>query len=272
MTTMLINGVAATEIAVSDRGLQYGDGLFETMKVEDGKIRLWPLHWQRLSQGCERLAIPLIEQAQLEAEMNKLIQQQAENCFVLKLIITRGSSARGYAFAEPLAPTRILACYPLPQYPPQYQQDGVCVRYCDTLLSENPLLAGLKHLNRLEQVMARNEWHNDDYQEGLMSTAAGHVVDGIMSNLFAVKDGKLFTPSLEQAGVAGVMRQHVINCAKQAGIAVYASCFSRSELEDADELFLSNSLFGIWPIRVIGKTRFTRAGRLTRQLQEAITA
>ena len=151
-----------------------------------------------------------------------------------------------------------------------YQTEGVAVCYCETTLSENKKLAGIKHLNRLEQILARNEWGTDEFQEGLMLTKQGHVIDGTMSNIFAVMDSKIFTPGLSLCGVTGVMRKTVVNIAKEKGFAIYEKEFSKSELEMADELFLTNSLFGIWPIKLIAKTRFTKIGEVTKQLQEEV--
>ncbi len=270
MTEILINGEAKSTISVLDRGLQYGDGLYETMAVRYGDIPLWESHWQRLLLGCEKLSIPYPEKELLEKEIQLICKEKKEKLFVLKLIITRGEGNRGYYFTADQAISRIISYHSWPDYPDQYQDEGVVVRYCDTTLSENPRLAGIKHLNRLEQVLARNEWDTDDFQEGLMLTQQGHVIDGTMSNIFAVKDNKLFTPGLSKSGVAGVMRKTIIELAKNSGIPVYEKDFTKSEVELADELFLSNSLFGIWPIRIIAKTRYTKVGNITRDLQQEV--
>ena len=271
MTEILINGEAKETISIHDRGLQYGDGLFETMAVRNSKIHLWEAHWQRLALGCEKLSITLPNKEIIEKEIELLCKNKDEAQFVIKLIVTRGEGQRGYRFTDKQNVTRILSSYAWPDYPESYQTEGVAVRYCETTLSENIKLAGVKHLNRLEQVLARNEWDTDEFQEGLMLTTQGHVVDGTMSNIFAVLDNKIFTPSLSSCGVAGVMRKTIINIAKENGFAIYEKEFSKSELEMADELFLSNSLFGIWPIRIIAKTRFTKIGNITKQLQEEVS-
>ena len=269
MNKTLINGENKESISISDRGLLYGDGLFETMAVRDKKIHLWESHWQRLSLGCEKLSINLPNKEKIEKEIEFLVEENNDTQFVIKLIVTRGEGQRGYRFSEKQKPTLILSRHPWPDYPEKNQTEGVEVCYCETTLSENKKLAGIKHLNRLEQVLARNEWNNE-FQEGLMLTEAGHVIDGTMSNLFAVQDNKLFTPGLNNAGVAGVMRKEIINIAKTKGFAIYEKDFTKAEVEQADELFLTNSLFGIWPIKVIGKTRFTKVGKVTKELQEEI--
>lgn len=268
MTNSLVNGEIGATINVSDRGLQYGDGLFETMVVRNGTLQLWNEHYQRLALGCERLSIKVPDITLLEQEISLLSKNQ-KKC-IIKIIITRGEGQRGYRFPEQQNPTRILTSHPYPNYPDSYKKEGVSVRYCNTTLSENEKLAGIKHLNRLEQVLARNEWHSDEFQEGLMLTSQGHVVDGTMSNIFAVKDNMIFTPSVSLCGVAGVMRRTIINLSKKLDFPVYEKVFNKSELEAADELFLTNSVYGIWPVRVIAKTRFTKVGDVTKQLQEEL--
>lgn len=270
MTHILINGEAKETISAFDRGLQYGDGLFETMAVYNKNVCLWDMHWERLAKGCEQLSIELPDKEIIENEIASICDLENTSKFVIKLIITRGEGQRGYRFSAKQNTTRIITSNSWPAYPEKNQADGVSVRYCETALSENPKLAGIKHLNRLEQVLARNEWQTDEFQEGLMSTNQGNVVDGTMSNIFAVKDNMLFTPDLSLSGVAGVMRRLVIKIAKELGFSVYEKKFTKTELELADELFLTNSLFGIWPVRVIAKTRFTQAGNVTKQLQHEI--
>lgn len=269
MTSILINGEAKDMINVSDRGLQYGDGLFETMAVRNGRIPLWETHWLRLSLGCQKLSINLPDKETIEKEIVLLCEGQNKPRFVIKLIVTRGEGQRGYRFTDKQNATRILSCHVWTNYPEKFQTEGVSVCYCETTLSENEKLAGVKHLNRLEQVLARNEWNNE-FQEGLMLSINNKVVDGTMSNVFAVIDSKIYTPSLSLSGVAGVMRKTVINTAEEKVFSVSEKEFTKSELEMADELFLTNSLFGIWPIKNIGEKQFTNIGKVTKQLQEEI--
>ncbi len=268
MVNILINGKEKETISVYDRGLQYGDGLFETMAVRNGNIYLWETHWQRLMSGCERLSITLPDKKTIEKEIALLCLNESQ--LVIKLIVTRGEGQRGYPFSNTQSVTRILSSHAWPNYPEYYQSEGVAVCYCETTLSENKKLAGIKHLNRLEQILARNEWDSDEFQEGLMLTTQGHVVDGTMSNIFAVKDNVLITPDLSLSGVAGVMRKTVIKLAKEIGISICEKQTSKAELEMADELFLTNSLFGIWPVKMLAKTRFTQIGKVTKLLQEKV--
>lgn len=269
MDNILINGKASETINVNDRGLQYGDGLFETMAVHNGKLALWESHWQRLSLGCEKLSITCPNKEILEKEISLLCETNNEPRFVIKLIVTRGEGQRGYRFTDEQNVTRILSSHTWPAYSEKYKTEGVDARYCETSLSENEKLAGIKHLNRLEQVLARNEWA-DEFQEGLMLTTKGYVVDGTMSNLFVVLDNTIFTPDLSKCGVSGVMRKAVINVAKELRFSVFEKNLTKADVEMADELFLTNSLFGIWPIKTLGKTRFTHVGTVIKQLQKEI--
>jgi len=271
MTDILINGEKKTTINVSDRGLQYGDGLFETMAVHNGKVNLWEDHWQRLKSGCERLWISLPDKKIVEKEIKSLCKNDNDDKFVIKLIVTRGEGQRGYCFSENQNVTRILGIHAWPDYPEKNTTEGVAVRYCDTVLSENPRLAGIKHLNRLEQVLARNEWNDNEYQEGLMLNLHGDVIDGTMSNIFMVKDSKIFTPDLSLSGVAGVMRKNIIKLAEKIKLSVCIEKLDKNKLENADELFLTNSLFGIWPVESLGDNTFPKIRVITKALQKEVS-
>ena len=267
MTRSLVNGKDTETISVYDRGLHYGDGVFETMAVFDGKIRLWDEHWLRLIEGCDRLKIDVPDRSTIENEIESV--SDAEQQVIIKLIITRGAGTRGYRSPQPQNVNHVIIQFPWTDYPDEYTQAGVNVRYCSTRLSENETLAGIKHLNRLEQVLARNEWSTDEWQEGLMLSNKGYVVDGTMSNIFALKSNILFTPDLNLCGVRGVMRQTVIKIAKSLGIDVQVKNILPSELESMDEVFLSNSLFGIWPVQKIETIQFT-PGKTTRELRSEL--
>ncbi len=262
----LINGQPSRLIDIADRGLQYGDGVFETLAVVNGKALQWSRHLDRLLSGCERLHIPFTDIAQLESESNEITQALPQG--VLKIIITRGQGPRGYASHQCQAPTRILGLLPWPNYPTHYRQAGVSVRLCQTRLAHNNALAGIKHLNRLDQVMARAEWQ-DDYQEGLMLDSDGNVIAGTMSNLFLVKDKALYTPELSRCGIAGIMRGLVLENAASLGIETHIAAFKIDALETADELFLTNSLIGLWPVRKFGDMKFN-TGALTRKIQDGL--
>ncbi len=266
---ILLNGVQTSKISIQDRGLQYGDGLFETMRVQHGQIIFWAYHWQRLQKGCMQLAIPLPDKGLLEQEMNSLVSTEPQA--VLKLILTRGKGERGYVLPELINPSRILMLSNSSDYPMDYGQTGICVYSCKTQLGLNPVLAGIKHLNRLEQVLARNEWQTGEYQEGLLQDIEGHVIEGTMSNIFWVKNKQLFTPDLSRSGVEGVMRKIVMELAKVSSISINIGLWSENELFDAEEIFIVNSLIGIWPVSYIFNRTFP-IGPVTQQLQFMLQA
>lgn len=259
-----VDGRPATDLPLGDRGLAYGDGLFETLRVTGERAPLLDWHLRRLADGCARLRIPL-DLALIEDELRRFCA--ALGTGVAKLILTRGEGRRGYAPPAPCQPRRILQAAPLPAYPELNAQAGVELYPCQTRLAEQPLLAGLKHLNRLEQVLARAEWQDARYAEGLLCDSAGRVIEGVFSNLLLVRDGGLLAPALERCGVAGVMRAVLLEAAAAEGIPVRVGDVAREELEAADELLLCNSLYGVWPVvRLAGHD--WPVGPLTRKLQD----
>jgi len=252
---MLINGHPRDSVPAGDRGLQYGDGLFETLAVVAGQPCLWKQHLARLAAGCRRLGIPPLDWEQLAVEAQHLVANQARA--VLKILVTRGSGGRGYRPPQGAEPTRILSVHPMPDYPADWRRAGVRVRLCQTRLGMNPGLAGIKHLNRLEQVMARAEWNDPEIAEGLMRDADGHWVAGTQTNLFLVGvDGRLTTPALARCGVAGVMRGWVLEQAPAHGLPVDETEVESADLAAVRGLFLTNSLIGIWPVRELEGRRY----------------
>ena len=259
----LVNGRLADQVSVLDRGLRYGDGCFETMALREGRIRLWHRHYERLMKGCERLRIqPDFDRAVLERELDKLIGSTEQA--IVRLTVTRGCSGKGYAYTDKQEPTRILSLLPFPGYPSAYREEGVAVRLCKTTLGRNPALAGIKHLNRLEQVLARSEW-NDEVAEGLLFDDRGNVIEGTISNVFIVEDETVYTPLLESCGVAGVMRAELIEQMKQLDIEAYEVEIDRDRLLAASECFLTNAVIGIWPVNSIENKPF-QVGKVTRRL------
>lgn len=265
--TMPINGEANKPLTAGNRGLHYGDGLFETVAMVQGRPQLWTRHLERLQEGCRRLAIPMPDPEALQAEVEQ-VASGVDRC-VVKIIVTRTGNARGYRPEPGLSPERIVLQRPWPDYPREFHHTGVAVRWCQTRLARQPLLAGIKHLNRLEQVLARAEWQ-DEYAEGLMRDTDGRVIEGTMSNLFLVMEGTLLTPDLAQSGVAGVMRAEVLEQARRLGIPNAQRPVSVDMVEQADELFLTNSLIGIWPIARLEARHYAVVGKITQTLQAAI--
>jgi 4-amino-4-deoxychorismate lyase len=251
----LVNGIPTDLIDIRDRGLAYGDGLFETLPLLDGRPCLWAGHLARLQLGCQRLGIPFADFDLLAAELGQLAGAESG---VGKVIITRGSSARGYAAPADLRPNRLIRFSP--GWSPPASIDAIPriqARLCQTRLSINPQLAGIKHLNRLEQVLARQEWTDSQIAEGLLCDAEGFVVEGVASNLFIREGERLLTPLLDRCGVAGVMRAAVITTALELGIEVVEARFGPEHLLAADAAFVCNSVTGVRLISQIDQHRYT---------------
>ncbi len=264
---IMINGELRDTLPATDRALHYGDGLFETIAVINGRPRLWSEHMARLQQGCERLGLPKPDAEQLREEAVSLCG--SEKRAVLKIIYSRGSGGRGYYPPQEALPQRLLFRYSWPDYPEQSQ--GVHLRLCETPLACNPALAGIKHLNRLEQVLARAEWNDSAIHEGVMCDLDGRVKEGTMSNLFWVKDGELHTPDVSRCGVAGVMRAQIMKLAAEMGIHTVTAEISPEELKQVDEIFMTNSLIGIWPVARFDGEDFT-SHELTHRLQLVLSS
>jgi len=266
--TILVNGQETEHLSVGDRGLQYGDGLFESIALRDGHPLLWERHMTRLAEGCRRLMIPMPDRETLHQEVARVAQGERRG--VAKVILTRGDAGRGYRPMAGTVPTRIVRRYPWPDFPTDNAATGVRVRWCRLRLSRQPALAGLKHLNRLEQTLARMEWQ-DECAEGLMCDVDGQVIEGTMSNLFLVHEDTLVTPDLAESGVAGVMRAEVLAQAAKLGIATRISPVTVTMVENAEELFLTNSLIGIWPVTRLEMKPYV-VGKTTQTLQTALQA
>lgn len=257
----LINGQAGAAVSSRDRGLLYGDGLFETVRVVGGGVApLWPRHMARLAEGCARLGLPAPEAGLLVAELQAVAS--GLDAAAVRITVTRGEGARGYAPPAVAQPTRIVAAFPMPLLDWRAESQGIRVRVCELRLAEQPRLAGLKHLNRLEQVLARAEWADPAIAEGLMLDTAGRVVCATMANVFAVIDGALVTPALDRCGVAGVARAEVLATQVRAQV----RDLRLDELLDADEVFLTSSVRGILPVQAVGDKVFA-PGPVTRALQ-----
>ena len=243
---MLVNGVASDDpfvaIAADDRGLNYGDGLFETMLCRDGTVRFIDAHLQRLANGCARLGIAATDEAVLREEIRKV---SAGASGVVKILMTRGAGGRGYRPPTDIAPTRIVSLNALP--PPA--RSNVNVRWCEMRLGRNAVLAGIKHLNRLEQVLAQREWNDPaidpTLDEGFMLDTEGELVCATMSNVFIVRRNEIVTPDLRFCGVRGVMRGEVLRIASELGIATREAALWPHDIDSADEIFITNAVRGV---------------------------
>lgn len=264
---MLINGEADGALDPRDRGLHYGDGLFETLDVRNGQPRHWQRHMARLERGCRRLMLPLPDVSLLEQEARNVCA--GADRAVLKILWTRGPGGRGYAPGAADTPTRIVAQYPAPQYPQAYREEGIRARWCRHRLGANPALAGIKHLNRLDQVLARSEWHDPQIAEAIVCDQGGKVISGTMSNVFLVRNGRLSTPDLTDCGIAGITRERILELAHAEGFGCSVTTVSPQELIDADEVFVCNSVNGVWQLRDLAQRQWPR-GTLCRYLADRL--
>ena len=249
-----INGRRSRTLSYRDRGLQYGDGVFETMKVRRRGIRLLDLHLDRLLRSCRRLKIQAPQPLLLRRELERIAAGRKEG--VLKLMVTRGSGPRGYRPSGRERATRIVTLEALPPAISAEAAKAVRLRVCTTRLSTSPSLAGLKTLNRLDSVLARSEWTDARIWEGLMRDVDGNWVCGTMSNLFLRRRNVLMTPLLDRCGVAGVMRRWILENAANLGLRAVERRIRWEDLQSAEEVFMSNAVVGIRSVRTIECTHF----------------
>lgn len=267
MSAWFARGKAIESIPLDDRGAQYGDGLFETVAIRDGQPRFWNLHYDRLRTGCDRLGISTPQEVSLQRELQSaIVTSDVDISFaVAKIVVSAGAGPRGYQRPDGIqAAVRIglFASQPLAH---ESYSAGVAVVLCRNRLALQPGLAGIKSLNRLEQVLARAEWSDASITEGLMLDTDGRLICGTMSNVFISLGNTIATPALTRCGVAGVMRRHIIAILEKSGTICEVRDIGVGELDAADEVFLSNSQFGVLPVRQIDSTKFA-PGRVTRDL------
>ena len=262
MLECLVDGEISDRVSAADRGLQYGDGVFETMAVFRGQPRFWQGHMDRLRNGCEQLGLPLTPQSVLLREVQTVSAGQP-SC-VVKIILTRGTAGRGYAPMASGAANRIVCSHAWPVDPGNLVDTGIRTRICKLRLGVQPALAGLKHLNRLEQVLARAEWEDRAIHEGILLDSEDHVISAISSNLFMVHSGRLMTPRLDRCGVRGVMRAAILS-------AFRGHCEQRrislDMLPEAEEVFVCNSVRGVFPVTRIDHWDYA-IGDVTREVQD----
>jgi 4-amino-4-deoxychorismate lyase len=243
-----------------DRGLAYGDGLFETMRSHRGSLPWWPAHWRRLARGAQVLRIPLPDEARVRRECEELLD--GATC-VQKLVVTRGAGGRGYAPPIDPVPHWAISLHPVPGAPPE---EGLHLRWCDTRLALQPALAGFKHCNRLEQVLARSEWNDAAIHEGLLLSMDGDVVCATAANLFVLRDGRWTTPAVDRCGIAGVCREWAAQALQAA-----ETRLAVTDVEAADAIFLCNAVRGILPVARLG-ARSWRSHPQVADLQRRLAA
>ena len=261
MLECLINGEISNFVDSINRGLNYGDGLFETMVVHHGRPRRWQAHMDRLGAGCERLDISMPPQAVLLREVQTVSAGLANA--VVKIVLTRDGLSRGYMPEDNSTSTRIVSVHIYPDGIEERARLGVQARICELRLGIQPALGGIKHLNRLEQVLASAELRENGAREGILLDREDHIISAISGNIFLVAEDRLLTPRLDRCGVRGVVRGQILNSHA-------ARCEQRrlgmDILHETDEVFICNSVWGIVPITAIDDRPFA-IGPVTRELQ-----
>ena len=264
-----VDGMRAEAVPTDDRGLQYGDGLFETLLLRGGQARFLEAHLARLTSGCARLAIPFRAESELRAEI-AAAAAQAPRLAVLKVIVTRGSATRrGYA-PDAEVPRRVVSLYETAPLAAELRA-GVDLICATGSVAEHAGLAGIKHLSRLENVWATGEARAAGAFDALLRTAGGQVISGAMTNFFVVRAGQVRTPPVDRAGVAGVMRQVVLRECAALGIVAAEQTLQGDDLLAADEAFVTNARIGVVPVRRVGEHAY-RMSSVARRLADHIEA
>jgi len=258
MDQVLINGIPSEYVSVADRGLHYGDGLFETIACVGTHAVFIEQHLNRMKSGARRLDIAFPGREFIRHDINRLLRNRGNSKSVIKLILTRGRGERGYRYEPKQSPTRICLLSKWPAHVARWAQHGINSRFCETPASINPRLSGIKSLNRLENVLASGEL-GTGFDEGFLCDIDGNVVEGTMSNLFAVIDNVLVTPDLSRCGIAGIMREQIMAGAHESGISVETVNLSRNDLMQSQEIFVSNSVMGICVVKQLEQLSFNRS-------------
>jgi 4-amino-4-deoxychorismate lyase len=248
--TYLINGSFDHTISPFDRGFAYGDGVFRTLVMREGLPENWPLHYQKLVADCAAINIVCPSAELLMDDLQQLFTP--DDVAVAKIIVTRGEGNRGYTPPAITAPMRVVTKSAMPQYPETRFTEGVNLIVCETRLAKQPRLAGLKHLNRLENVLACMEWNDanlaNSVVEGILLDTDGNVIESTAANIFARFGDTLLTPSLQQCGVAGITRQRIIELAHTLSLKTSVETFNLEKLFAADEVIICNSMYGAWQV------------------------
>jgi 4-amino-4-deoxychorismate lyase len=257
-----VNGLETSAINIADRGLAYGDGLFETLRVVDGNVPLMTYHLDRFIRGVEAIGLGdsklLVEK--FESDVTKaliaLTKHTHLTAAVIKVIITRGQGGRGYTPPEASDANFITQVFEYPAFPESFYKEGVSLHLCAHRLSHQPVLAGIKHLNRLDQVLAASELLNVGAPEGVMLDFRGRVIEGTKSNILLIEGDQVITPNLVDCGVAGTLRQYLIDNSPKFGLDLSEQDVSQERLKNADGVAVCNSVFGLWPIKEFAGRRY----------------
>ncbi|HEX7971632.1 MAG TPA: aminodeoxychorismate lyase [Thiobacillus sp.] len=254
---ILVNGNPTDTVSALDRGLAYGDGVFRTLRTHTGEPLWWRDHVAKLAADCAALGLACPDAAELHADVCR-VAEAGEG--VVKIVLTRGIGTRGYAPPASQTGTRIVLSAPLPVYAQTAAPVDIAARWCTLRLARQPRLAGVKHLNRLENVLARAEWDDPAIFEGLLCDDSGAAIGGVSSNLLVVKDGELFTPDLRECGVAGVARTRLLRAATRLGVATHIGRVTPAAILAADEVMICNSVIGVRRVARLDDATWPPAG------------
>jgi 4-amino-4-deoxychorismate lyase len=256
-----------------DRAAAYGDGVFETIAIRDGKPRYWSAHIDRLQTSCARLDIECPDADVLSEMLSaELARSDLSGEFATARMVVRAApSPRGYRRKSGGGSATDIGIFSANPVAKDLITNGVRTRRCNLRLAVQPALAGIKSLNRLEQVIARREWDDADIFEGLMLDTGGRLICGTMSNVFVVKEKTVVTPAITRCGVSGIMRARALQLLQQADMPCEVRDVDGDELNDANEVFLTNSQFGVLAVRAIDARQLS-VGTVTRQIQDLLCA
>ena len=263
----LINGDFNQMISPFDRGFAYGDGVFRTFKMVNGSPVFWPQHYQKLVADCAVIGIVCPSAELLMSDLQQLFS--LDEIAVAKVVITRGLGERGYAPPAITMPMRVVTKSAIPKYADVNYDTGVQLHVCQLRLATQPKLAGIKHLNRLENVMARMEWHDEAIFDGILLDGNDHVIECTASNIFARFGDTLITPNLNDCGVSGITRHRIIGLTKTLGLTVNVALISLTDLLTADEVVICNSLYGAFQVHRINSQRWPQLG-LAKQIRNLL--
>jgi 4-amino-4-deoxychorismate lyase len=244
MVLSFVDGQESNVISTNDRGLAYGDGCFTTALVNNGEVMMLPQHLKRLVEQSQQLGLPKFDLTALAASIRKISTGIAKG--VVKVIITCGSGGRGYSRLGAEQAKVIVSLHDYPKVYPQWQKQGISVGISKQQLGINPMLAGLKHLNRLEQVLLRTELDKRPEDDLLVSDINGTVIECCSANVFWLKAGQWHTPSLATAGVAGLMRANILLTHQH----IQSGDYPIAQLVNIDAMFITNAILGIVPVKI----------------------
>ncbi|MFC3031191.1 aminodeoxychorismate lyase [Pseudoalteromonas fenneropenaei] len=235
----------ANVIDTQDRGFNYGDGFFTTAKVVDGKVVHWPLHQARLVECAARLYFQPLDLVLIEQKVAEVVADSA--LAVVKIVITRGVGGRGYQPPRESSATVVVSLLPYPQHYDNLANTGIELGISPIKLAKQPLLAGLKTLNRLEQVLIKQAMQAENVDDVVVLDYDDHVVETSAANLLGVVNGQIVTPALTDCGILGVYLQHLMQ-----RLAITAVTWPLSQWQQCDALFVCNSLMQLVAVKRLG--------------------